>query len=299
MAADQQPNAPVAPVHLEYTPPARYDGMPFQVIERTDILGRTDSALRKRSGFHQLILCTSGRGSHNVDFESVHCEPGTLVRIHPGQVSRFVPNPPFEALMVVWPVDSQRITPGASPWYPGSNVATRWQLDAPLFHRVRSWIDELEASQLDYDHSPTHRALLQSMLTTTLLRLELELPHADAEPLTLPEAYRAYRKVMEERLYERPTVGDLAAEIGYSTRTIDRTCNDVSGQTARQVLDDRVVLELRRLLIHTDRPISQIAADFGFYDASNFSKFVKRHTGMTPAALRRVQLTPRVRAVAM
>lgn len=279
--------SPVAPVEVDYLPPSRYEGTPFEVLRRSDVLRRTDLAVRQRSGFHQLILCTSGRGSHNVDFEPLECQTGTLIRIHPGQVQRFTPDPSFEALMVVWPDESHRTAPGASPWYPGSNIATTWQLETERFDRIRRWVAELDEAQQSYDRSPLRQALLQSLLTTMLLRLELELAETHAHPAVLPEAYLAYRKAIEEQLYDRPSINSLAASIGYSTRTLDRACNDVSGQTARQVLDDRVVLELRRLLTNTDRSLNQIAADFRFYDASNFSKFVKRHTGMTPAVLRR------------
>ena len=277
------------PVDVKYAPPARYEQVPYEVLERADIIDRKSDDeldLRQRSGFHQLVLCTSGHGSHDVDFDCVPCSPGTLIRIHPGQVQRFAPEPHFDAHMLVWPEESHRTAPDAAPWYPGSDVSTVWQLEAAQANRIRTWLGELRAEQQDFDGSPPHGALLQSLLTTMLLRLEIELPQGPASPASLPDAYLAYRKSIETHLYDRPSVGTLAAVVGYSTRTLDRACDEVSGQTARQVLDRRIGLELRRLLTHTEWPIKQVAATLGFDDASNFSKFFKRHTGATPAALR-------------
>lgn len=83
-----------------------------------------------------------------------------------------------------------------------------------------------------------------------------------------------------------PSVTELAHDLGYSTRTLDRACRQATGRTARQVLDERVGLEIRRLLTHTDRPVSQIAGDLGFDDSSNFSKFVRRQLGALPTQVR-------------
>jgi AraC-like DNA-binding protein len=46
------------------------------------------------------------------------------------------------------------------------------------------------------------------------------------------------------------------------------------------------VLEARRRLAHGRDPVARIAADLGFDDASNFSKYFQHRTGTTPAAFR-------------
>lgn len=44
--------------------------------------------------------------------------------------------------------------------------------------------------------------------------------------------------------YQRPNMIELAQELGYSSRTIDRACRQVTGRTAKQVLDERVAFEV-------------------------------------------------------
>ncbi len=278
------------PVDVEYSPPRHLQGLPYEVVDRSEILTRKterDLALRQRSGFHQLILCTEGEGYHDVDFERVRFQPGGLLHIHPGQVQRFTPEPRFEAQMVVWPAASHHRAPDAPAWYPGCDVPTFWQLDDGLHRRVAGWIGELRSEQNAFVSSANQRALLQSVLATLLLRLEVELPSATPTTSRLPTAYVAYRQAIETHLYERRSVIDLAADLGYSTRTLDRACQRVSGLTARQVLDERLALEARRLLTHTSRPAMRIGEDLGFTDPANFSRFVKRHLGQTPGEVRR------------
>ncbi len=276
------------PIEIEFAPQGK-PGLPVEVLRRSALVARMASreiATRQRVGFHQLLLCTQGAGTHMVDFEPVVFEPGTMVRIHPGQVQRFLPHEGFDARMVVWPPESHHADPTAAAWYPGSSAPTRWQLDARLQQHVNEWIDGLEAEQRRFKNTPIHRSLMQSMLCSMLMRLAIELPDASPTGTRLPQAYLDFRQIIETSLYERPTVVSLAHELGYSTRTLDRACQQASGRTARDILDDRLTLEVRRLLTHTDRPFARIGAELGFTDPSNFSKFVKRNLGQVPTEIR-------------
>ena len=277
------------PIEIGFDPPRHRRGIPVEVVDRSGLLARITArevASRQKTGFHQLVLCTAGRGTHVVDFEPVELSVGTLLHIHPGQVQRFVPDPLFEAHVVVWPPESHHPDPEAPPWYPGCDVPTRWQLEDELLAETLGWVEELRHEQDRFDGSPRRTELMRALLSALLLRVAIEVPETPRSVSRLSPPYLAFRALVEGRLYERPSVADLAREIGYSTRTLDRACQQASGQTAKQVLDERIALEVRRLLTHTSQPISRIAADLEFHDPSNFSKFVKRHLGDLPGRIR-------------
>jgi AraC-like DNA-binding protein len=56
--------------------------------------------------------------------------------------------------------------------------------------------------------------------------------------------------------------------------------------TAKRVIVERVVLEAKRLLVHSRLPVASIGHELGFAEATNFVKYVKRETGSTPTQLR-------------
>ncbi len=277
------------PIEIEFAPQGGKPGLPVEDLRRSTLLRRMASeeiATRQRIGFHQLLLCISGSGTHMVDFEPIAFQPGTLLRIHPGQVQRFLPHEDFEAMMVVWPGESHHAEPNTPAWYPGSEIPTCWHLTTELHARVLGWIEGIANEQETFRDTPAHQSLLQSLLCGLLMRLAIEIPSSSPTCPRLPRVYLDFRQIIEQSLYKRPTVVSLARELGYSTRTLDRACQQASGQTARDILDDRVTLEVRRLLTHTDRPIARIGAELGFTDPSNFSKFVKRNLGQVPTAIR-------------
>jgi AraC-like DNA-binding protein len=81
-------------------------------------------------------------------------------------------------------------------------------------------------------------------------------------------------------------VEDYAAALGYSPRTLTRAASSATGRTAKQYIDDRVLLEAKRLLRHSGLPAKEVADRLGFIDASDFTKFFRLRTGMTPGAFR-------------
>lgn len=275
------------PVEIEFRPRSSSPGLPVEALRRSELLARrTGGARRQRVGFHQLILGTSGGGTHWVDFEPHPIEPGTILRTYPGQVQGYVTDPDFEAEVVLWPASSHPATPGGSLWYPGGSVPTRWQVSPEIMERVLRLIAELRFEQARFDGSSASSRLLQILLHALLIRVVVEIPDAEPNVDHLPRPYLAFRQLLEERLTSHPSVVSLAAELGYSTRTLDRACQAAAGRTAKQLLDERISLEVRRLLTHTTRPISRIGIELGFDDPSNFSKFVRRQLGRSPREVR-------------
>lgn len=87
---------------------------------------------------------------------------------------------------------------------------------------------------------------------------------ATIDDTPLPEAYVAFRNAIESELTYRHNVAEYARRIGYCARTVTCACQQATSQTAKRVLDGRLVLEATRLLVHTDTPAATISADLGF-----------------------------------
>lgn len=275
------------PAEIEFIPVRGHPKLPVEVVDRADVLTRMVGRSRQRPLFHQLVIVTAGEGMHEVDFDLIPLRRGSMIRVRPGQVQRFVPEPSVEATMLVWPEESHDASLQSQTWYPGSGVLTNWHLDEELCQRLLGWIAEIRGEQDRFTGAPAEAGLMVTLLRALLLRLSIELPESSPTMSTLPPAYVQFREIIEERLYSHPSVRALAHELGYSSRTVDRACQAVAGKTAKEVLDERTALEIRRLLTHSDRPVSRIGADLGFGDPSNFTKFVRRQLGRPPGEIRR------------
>ena len=103
---------------------------------------------------------------------------------------------------------------------------------------------------------------------------------------SVPAAYADFRDAIERGLGSGRSIRDYASDLGYSERTITRACQRVTGLSAKGVLDQRIVLEAKRLLAHTDLPAATVGSRLGFSEPTNFAKFFRRHTAQLPSAFR-------------
>lgn len=95
-----------------------------------------------------------------------------------------------------------------------------------------------------------------------------------------------YQAKINESFRELHEVGDYASLLHISAGHLSEVVKVQSGRPAIKHIHERLVLEARRLLFHTDHSLKDIAFDLGFSDASYFNRFFKRETGVTPAEYR-------------
>lgn len=75
-------------------------------------------------------------------------------------------------------------------------------------------------------------------------------------------------------------------------QSLNRACQAAGDVTAKRVIVERIVLEAKRLLAHSSDTAAKISADLGFDEPTNFTKFFRRETNLTPAAFRAAVRTP-------
>lgn len=92
---------------------------------------------------------------------------------------------------------------------------------------------------------------------------------------------------LRDHFREPVNFADLAKRTGMSVRQFNRRFREVFGTTPRTFLVKTRVQAACEALRTGDRPIAEIALDFGFCDQSAFTRHFRRHMGLTPAAYRR------------
>ncbi|MEZ0541984.1 AraC family transcriptional regulator [Fibrella arboris] len=95
-----------------------------------------------------------------------------------------------------------------------------------------------------------------------------------------------YQAKIDEHFRELHQVSAYASLLNVSAGYLSEVVKAQSGRSAITHIHERLVLEARRLLFHTQQPLKEIAFDLGFSDASYFNRFFKRETGITPAEYR-------------
>jgi AraC-like DNA-binding protein len=244
-----------------------------------------------RLGFHQIMLVTEGSGSYSIDSCRVRCRTGTLVWTRPNQVVQFFTSASMDADVIMFTEEFPLRMSAPMGMLDDVLRPSHWQLESdelPSFQRVLSLLHE----EYERPDRGLGEELLKHLLAVVLLHIDQRCRQRHrytAAPVSGDhgELFLRFRRELDRSYHSSRLVEDYAAALNCSTRALGRACRAVAGCSAKDVIDARVALEARRLLVHTDLPISAIARQLGFSEVTNFGKFFNRRVNMTPGTFRR------------
>lgn len=264
----------------QYTP--AIPGLPVEVTTVAAMRRRRENMMRRpgRVFFHVALICTGGRGLHEVDFTPVTLQPRRVVHVRPGQVHRWRFARGYSAIVVMFSGATNTLRETGWP------VGPRWfDLDDSEWDSTKRVLAILRR-ELELGRSAARRdRLLNGALEMLIVSLGLDLPRHQGTA-NLPRSYVELLNQMEDDAGWSRSVKERARRLGYSQRTLTRACLTATGRTAKEVIDDRIVLEAQRLLIDGDPTVSSVASHLAFSESSNFTNFFRRTTGETPAGWR-------------
>jgi AraC-like DNA-binding protein len=272
---------------VPYQPPEDY-GLDVEVFTLSEFRRRVSEEHVKRAQrveFHEILYVTAGRCTHMVDFEEWACRPGTLLVLRPGQVQRFDSDMRgCEGWLVLFRAD---FLPEANrlPVHRFLTGVERSRVGAAL---VRISEDSrLNAEKTLLSHLLRHQL---SALMVCLQLIDVGRSRVAAPPDRHKQRFQSFQDAVDSEVNYHHRVSDYARRIGCSPKSLQRAVLEVRGVSAKAFLLERITLEAKRLLAHTDEPVSVIAENLGFDEATNFVKFFRRESGQPPGAFRREHL---------
>ncbi|GII59525.1 AraC family transcriptional regulator [Planotetraspora thailandica] len=242
----------------------------------------------KRLAFHELITVRSGTLRYSVDFTEHVLIEGAWMWSRPGQIQQFRSDlTAAEGTVVLF--ERSFLSPGTV------EVArvdqSSWQ--RPLIpegtdRAVHGVLDLLE-SEYRSQACPSlevHVEVLRHLLAVLVLRLTQAHGGVDHDGADVTEAFRRFQSAVDRDFVRTRRVEDFARDLGYSVRTLTRATRAAAGCGAKRFINDRVLLEAKRRLVHTDLAVATVGERLGFSEATVFTKFFRQRTGETPAAFR-------------
>jgi AraC family transcriptional activator of pobA len=152
-------------------------------------------------------------------------------------------------------------------------------------------LDEETAGQLgrvyelmeeEYERDSTSVIMLKALLKVFLLQL-----------VRIKEQEFTVQDINQKRVYEFMVLLEMnyqlvrntdfyAGKLGISSKRLNQILKEKLDKTGMQLIHDRIVLEAKRQIIHSESTIKEIAYNLGFKDRPYFSRFFKQHTGQSP-----------------
>lgn len=259
----------------------------FRQLPPTDNVNSVEEdRLAHRHNSHTFHLLLKGTVMIDIDFQHYKMEPCSIIYIHPDQVHRTTAidqitvvslaitnenlNPAYLSLLEhLVPVEP---LPVASETFALLDQAVSLCLN--VFDRK---VDKL----YHYLLKDACNALVALVLSTYLEQTRSTNKLSRSDLIT-----KAFREHVERNYTTAKRPADYAQKLNVSTAYLNECVKHTTGHSVSHHIQQRVILEAKRLLYHSDQSVKEIAAELGYDDYPYFSRFFTKATGMTALAFR-------------
>jgi AraC-like DNA-binding protein len=234
--------------------------------------------------FYLLLYVTRGGGTHTIDFREYPIVPGIFFFMTPGQVHSWKLVPDTDGHILFFTRDFYQMQLNQSSL-----------VDFPFFHSLSA------VPHLRLQHQETVGLLIEDMTVEfngqknadlRILRSYLDLVllllareyQSGGETVTYSVNFklRKLEQLIEKNFLKLKRPNEYADLINLSPSYLNNLCKENLGKTLTELIQDRVLLEAKRLFAYTDYTASQVSHTLNFSDPSYFTKFFKKNTGLTP-----------------
>ena len=247
-----------------------------------------------RHDFFEVLFLKKGSGYHVIDGNKYEIRPPCVFFMSPGQAHKLELSSDIEGYIFIF----------TSDFYLLDRSNQNSLIEFPFFYTIHQdnpplllqnqgdvrFLETLfgqgiaETAQSGESSFEMLRSILDLILTTCAARYQMNdslLQKGKGQIIV-----KKFFHLIEEHNRKKLLLSDYALMIGVSPNHLTQTVKLFTGKTSLQIIKAKQLLEIKRLLAHTNLSVSEIANQFNFEDQSYFTKFFKRETRRTPLQYR-------------
>ncbi len=247
-----------------------------------------------RHSFYMILYATGGNGRQSIDFDQHELPPGRIAFSSPKQVHNWYSVDGLEGYALFFDPEFffLRYQENTLAHFGFFGNRTRPWLDLPA--EVRPDVDYVFSQMLkEYKDKPANWGrVLRSYINILLHHIERQYypEHTGETKTDAASGIVAQLEALLERDYlQHKQVQHYADALNITPAYLTQVTNKVLGQSARDVIQERVLLEAKRLLFHTSDTVAEIGFKLGYNDPAYFTRFFRTHVGHTPEQFRHKQ----------
>ena len=136
----------------------------------------------------------------------------------------------------------------------------------------------------EYNRDNSYNKALQSLLFLLLAEIHrlYETPAPTGTSKHQAAIFKQFILRLETHFAEKWSASDYAQALHISPRHLNRIVQNMTNQNLTQVIQNRIVLEAKRLLTFTDLTVHQISDKLSFEDSAYFARYFRKATGLSP-----------------
>lgn len=268
-------------------------GLPqeFEIVDIGRIYKESKDTLTAphRTGFYHILWFQKGSPVHLVDFNPVKLKPNSILFLNKDVVHCFDKNGGFDGKAILFT----------------DKFFCKTETDSKFLHSNILFYDLFSVCQIEMNktaslfadlfnlmktESENEKDFLQADILKNLLHNFLLLSERERRKQNFTEIKKGadldyimlFRDLLEINYHKERHVHKYAEKINITEKRLNQASQKILGKSPKQMIDERLMLEAKRLLAHTNESVKEIGFTLGFEEPTNFIKYFRKHSSLTP-----------------
>ncbi len=242
-----------------------------------------------RHDFFLCVLFSEGNGVHDIDFDTYVIAPGSVYFLKPGQTHFWKFSTPPKGYIFFHTQDFYELHFSKSkleqfPFYYSQENQPTLNLN---LSRIATFQSKFEDINTEYHNNLNYKKQKIASLINTIY-IDLARLYNTLETLkhftsvTYAETLRSLERLIEVHYKTEKSVQFYASKLNITSKHLNRITKSTLNKTPTDLITERIILESKRLIVHSNNSLADIAYTLGYLDYAYFSKVFKLRTKSTP-----------------
>jgi AraC family transcriptional activator of pobA len=246
-----------------------------------------------RHDSYLMVFFTNGSGMHEIDFDRFEIKKGSLFVLQPGQMHHWSLSDDIEGFVIIFSQELYNL-------YFGQKKINDYNFYYSIYNTPEIVFGEKETPKI----LPYFNLLIEENKEQNPFQLDKMLNLLDCIHIEIARKYgetyshqthsynikiNTFERLLEQHFKEEKLPSFYADKLNITLKHLNRICNEILKKTATDVIMDRVILEIKRMLTDKQLAVNEVASAVGYDDYSYFSRVFKKQTGVSPTAFRELK----------
>ncbi|PWJ44611.1 AraC family transcriptional regulator [Sediminitomix flava] len=270
--------------------------VPFLLKSMQEIEARNGYKADKphRHEYYTILWTQKGKGTHLIDFESYQMAPNFIFFVSPHQVHQVVAEQGMQGYVLTFSQEFIQLN-GISEHFishlkifRNSNENPPLEIDEEKAQKLQFFIDEM--LQLQIHANEFNYAALGAYLKLFLIECNqscnLTIDNSNTSLVKGKELVQQFKNLLEVHFSKEHKVQFYAEQMFITAKYLNEVLVKYTSTKAKEFIQDRIILEAKRMIHFSDENNKEIAFALGFEDPAHLSKMFKKCTDMSMTEFR-------------
>jgi AraC-like DNA-binding protein/quercetin dioxygenase-like cupin family protein len=261
----------------------------FELLLWRKNVSKYDVSLPHRHNYFEVLVFLKGGGTHEIDFTTHKIKSNALHFVPAGGVHVVKRLPGSDGFSLLFSEEflGERFNVHHLSFYKPGNIPVL-NFTKAAFNDIQTILIEIK-NEYALAENRKHEALqilLQYLLIKAQRYYDAHVKQNTDAPIKNKTAIRL-QQLIEKNYLLHWRAGNFAREMNVTPVQLNNICKQHFAKSTEVLIQQKLLLEIKRLLVYSNKAIKEICYELNFDDPAYFIRFFKKHTGTTPMEYRK------------